>query len=153
MKEPIITHGTAIVRILLGAIFLYAGILKATDTMAFAGSIEAYRILPYFGNYLVAATLPWLEILCGVLLVTGWRVRVAATMSVLMNLVFITALLSAIGRGLEIDCGCFKQGAKDSPFSAIVRDILFIAMAVLVLWQEWRSSKRVSALAVQDKIT
>jgi putative oxidoreductase len=152
MKDAILKHGVAIIRIVLGAIFLYAGILKANDTTAFAGSIEAYRILPYFGNYLAAAVLPWIEIICGALLVTGWRARVSATLTVLMNLVFIAAMLSAVARGLEIDCGCFKQGAKDPPLLAIGRDILFIAMALLVLWQEWRSSSTLQPLAVQDEI-
>jgi len=152
MKNAFVKHGTAIVRIVLGAVFLYAGILKATDTTAFAGSIAAYRILPYFGNYLAAAVLPFLEILCGALLVTGWRARVAAIVTVLMNLVFIAAMVSAVARGLEIDCGCFKQGAKEAPLLAIGRDMLFIAMALLVLWQEWRSSISVNPLAVRDKI-
>jgi uncharacterized membrane protein YphA (DoxX/SURF4 family) len=152
MRNAIVKHGTAIVRIVLGAVFLYAGILKASDTTAFAGSIAAYRILPYFGNYLAAAVLPWLEIICGVLLVTGWKARTAATVTVLMNLVFIVAMVSAIARGLEIECGCFKQGAKEPPLLAIGRDLLFIAMALLVLWQDWRRSITVTTLAVQDKI-
>jgi uncharacterized membrane protein YphA (DoxX/SURF4 family) len=141
MTSPLQKHGVAIVRIVLGAIFLYAGALKAADTNAFAGSIEAYRMLPYFGNYLAAAVLPWVEILCGFLLVTGWRARAGATLTILLNLLFIVAMLSAVARGLEIDCGCFRQGAKDPPMLAIGRDILFVAMAALVLWQDWRVSK------------
>lgn len=141
MTNPLLKHGTAIIRIVLGAIFLYAGALKAADTKVFAGSIEAYRLLPYFGNYLAASILPWIEILCGVLLVTGVRARVGAVMTILLNLVFIAAMASAIARGLEIDCGCFRQGAKDPPLLAIGRDLLFIGMAALVLWQDRRSSK------------
>jgi hypothetical protein len=50
-------------------------------------------------------------------------------------------MFSAITRGLEIDCGCFRQGAKDPPMLAIGRDIVFVAMAALVLWQDWRTAK------------
>ncbi len=153
MINAVAKHGVAVVRIVLGAIFLYAGILKVTDTTAFAGSIAAYKILPYFGNYLTASVLPWLEILCGALLVTGWRSRVAAIVTILMNLVFIAAMLSAVARGLEIDCGCFKQGAKEPPLLAIGRDIIFITMAMLVLWQEWRSSITDHPLAVRNKMS
>lgn len=141
MTNPLLKHGIAIVRIVLGAIFLYAGALKAADTKAFAGSIEAYRLLPYFGNFLAAAIFPWVEILCGVLLVTGLRARVGAILTILLNLVFIAAMVSAIARGLEIDCGCFRQGAKDPPLLAIGRDLGFIVMAALVLWQDWRTTK------------
>ena len=139
MTNPILKHGVAIVRIVLGALFLYAGALKALDTNAFAGNIAAYRILPYFGNYLAASILPWVEIFCGVLLVTGWRARVGATVTILLNLVFIIAMASAVARGLEIDCGCFKQGSSDPPLLAIGRDLVFVAMALLLLWHEWRS--------------
>ena len=58
-------------RIVLGGVFLYAGGLKIADPAAFAGSVAAYKLLPTFGNYLVAATLPWVEVLCGLLLVIG----------------------------------------------------------------------------------
>ena len=133
MTSPLVKHGIAIIRIVLGAIFLYAGVIKAMDTTAFAGSIAAYRILPYFGNFLAASILPWLEIFCGVLLVTGWRARTAATLTVLLNLLFIAEMISAVARGLEIDCGCFRQGAKDPPLLAIIRDFLFILMAWVIL--------------------
>ena len=142
MTGSLIKHGTAIIRIALGAIFLYAGALKASDTQLFAGSIEAYRLLPYFGNYLAASVLPWLEILCGILLVTGWRAKTAAVMTILLNLVFMAAMASAMARGLEIDCGCFRQGAKDPPLLAIGRDLVFVVMAALVVWQGRRNENQ-----------
>ena len=127
-------HLPAAVRIVLGAIFIYAALPKIADPVAFAGSVAAYRILPYFGSYLTAAVLPFLELLCGVLLVSGYRVRGGAALIALMNLVFIAALASAILRGLEIDCGCFEQeGAKTSPWVALARDALFLAMSLYVL--------------------
>ncbi|HJV67286.1 MAG TPA: MauE/DoxX family redox-associated membrane protein [Geomonas sp.] len=137
-------HIPAAVRIALGAIFIYAAILKIADPVGFAGSIAAYKILPYFASYLTAAILPFVELVCGVLLVTGYRVRGGALIIGLLNLVFIAALASAIVRGLDIDCGCFKQGgAKTSPWLALLRDLLFLAMTVLVLKTE--SRKRISS--------
>ena len=54
-----------IARFVLGGVFLYAGFVKITNPTAFAGEIAAYRILPYFGNYLAASILPWVETICG----------------------------------------------------------------------------------------
>lgn len=126
---------TVALRIVLGGVFLYAGGLKITDPSAFAGSVAAYKLLPTFGNYLVAATLPWVEVLCGVLLISGYRLRAGAILILLMNLVFAVALTSAIVRGLDIDCGCFKQGGpKTSPWFALLRDLAFIAGTVVLLW-------------------
>ena len=123
-----------VVRLAVGGTFLYAGVVKIADPVGFAGSIAAYKILPYFANYLVAAVLPWLELLCGLLLVTGFRHRAAALLLVLLDLVFIAALVSVIARGLDIDCGCFRAGgAKESPWGALGRDLLILVGLVVVL--------------------
>ena len=130
-----------ILRIALGVIFTYAGVIKIMDPVAFAGSIAAYKILPYFGNYLAAAILPWLEVVCGLLLVAGYRWRGAAVIILILNATFIFALISTLVRGLDIDCGCFRQGGdKTSAWAAIGRDIIFVLMTLIVLRQRDRSS-------------
>jgi putative oxidoreductase len=133
------------VRVVLGGIFMYAAVLKISDPVAFAGSIAAYQVLPYFASYLTAATLPFIELVCGLLLVTGYRVRGGAIIIGILNLVFIAALASAIVRGLDIDCGCFRQGgAKTSPWIAIGRDLVFLAMTAFVIMSESRRSRRLA---------
>jgi len=127
----------AALRISLGAIFIYAALPKIADPAAFAGSVAGYKVLPYFWNYLAAAVLPYLELVCGVLLVCGYRVKAAALIVAALNVAFMAALVSAIVRGLDIDCGCFRQGGpKTSPWIALGRDAVFLAMAGLVLWLE-----------------
>ncbi|MBU5614253.1 MauE/DoxX family redox-associated membrane protein [Geomonas azotofigens] len=124
-------------RIALGAIFIYAAIPKIADPVAFAGSVAAYRILPYFWSYVTAAVLPFLELACGVLLICGIRVRSGALIIGALNVVFMAALSAAMVRGLDIDCGCFRQeGAKTSPWVALLRDAFFLAMTVVVLRHE-----------------
>lgn len=131
-----------VMRIVLGGIFIYAGITKIADPVGFAGSIAAYRILPYFGSYLVAAILPWVEVISGLLIASGFRVKGGAVVIALLNVVFIAALASALVRGLDIDCGCFKNGgSKGSPWSALLRDLVFLAMTALVLWWERQKSR------------
>jgi len=136
----------AAVRIALGGIFIYAAVLKIADPVAFAGSVAAYHILPYFASYLTAAVLPFLELTCGVLLVLGYRVKGGALIIALLNLVFMVALASAIVRGLDIDCGCFKQGgSKTSPWLALARDAVFLAMTLFVLKVELKGKGTLSA--------
>jgi uncharacterized membrane protein YphA (DoxX/SURF4 family) len=130
----VFSYVPAAVRVVLGGLFIYAAVLKIADPVAFAGSVAAYRLLPYFANYLVAAVLPFLELICGILLVTGYRVRTGALIVLALNLVFIVALSLALVRGLEIDCGCFKQGGeKTSPWVALGRDLVLLAMTIFVL--------------------
>lgn len=134
MNHGIIRYFEPVIRVALGLVFMYAGIIKIMDPIAFAGSVAAYQILPYGLNYLVAAILPWVEVLCGLLLVIGCRIRAAACLIIAMNLVFVVALASTIVRGLDIDCGCFRQGGeKTSAWVAIARDVVFIAAAVFIV--------------------
>ncbi len=122
-----------IARLVLGGVFLYAGFTKIGDPTAFAGAIATYRILPYFGNYLVAAILPWIEALCGLLLIVDYRTKAAASCVAILNLIFMAALVSTILRKLDIDCGCFsKTGEKTSALTALIRDVVLFAMALYV---------------------
>ncbi|MHC1698379.1 MAG: MauE/DoxX family redox-associated membrane protein [Geobacteraceae bacterium] len=124
-------------RVSLGLVFVYAGVLKIKDPIAFAGSVAAYKLLPYFFNYLVAATIPWVELTCGLLLIVGYRVRAAAGITAAMNILFIVLLASTIVRGLDIDCGCFRQGGeKTSAWIAIMRDILFLSVALILVTEQ-----------------
>lgn len=133
MKTKAGRHLLTALRIGLGAVFIYAGILKIREPVAFAGSVAAYQILPYYLNYLVAATIPWVEAVCGILLIVGYRVKAAAGIVAAMNVLFIVLLASTIVRGLDIDCGCFRQGGeKTSAWVAILRDVFFLAAALII---------------------
>ena len=122
------------IRLVLGGVFLYAGFVKIADPPAFAGDIAVYRVLPYFGNYLTAAILPWLEALCGLLLIVGFRTMGAAAVILVLTSIFMAALVSTIVRGLDIDCGCFRHGGeKTSAWTALGRDALLFAAALMVL--------------------
>ncbi|MDT8418920.1 MAG: MauE/DoxX family redox-associated membrane protein [Desulfuromonadales bacterium] len=122
-------------RLLLGGTFFYAGIIKGDDPVVFAGQVANYQLLPYAWNYLVAAILPYLEILCGLLLLLNRWVRPSTLILGALNLLFMVALVSLIVRGIDIDCGCFRPDAevKTSPLSALIRDLGLMAL-VLMIW-------------------
>jgi putative oxidoreductase len=115
-------------RLLLGGIFLYAGLSKTQDVSRFAGNIAAYQILPYLWNYLLAATLPYVEVMAGLLLVINRRVRPAAMLLALLTLGFMAVLGSVLYRGLEIDCGCFGS-TPTTPQVALWRDLGLLLLA------------------------
>ncbi len=123
-----------VARLVLGGVFLYAGFVKIADPTAFAGEIAAYRLLPYFGNYLAAAVLPWLEVICGVLLIVGYRTVAAAAVILFLTTLFMAALASTILRGLDIYCGCFRPGGEKTPAgTALGRDALLFVVGLIIL--------------------
>lgn len=120
-------------RLLLGGLFLYAGAIKASDIKAFAGDVANYQILPYAWNYLVAATLPYVEAVAGLLLVFNRKVRPSALLLGALTGVFMVALVSVIARGMEIDCGCFDPGGEGhtSAWAALLRDVGIMTLVFL----------------------
>ena len=89
---------------------------------------------------LVAATLPYVEFLAGVLLLLNVRVRPALVAIGGMTLIFMVALLSVLVRGLDIDCGCFDPaGGQDvSAGVALLRDIGLLGLVALTWWLRGR---------------
>lgn len=130
-------------RLTLALVFVYAGAVKIQDIVAFAGHVAAYQILPYAMNYLVAATLPYVEFLAGVLLLLNVRVRPALVAIAGMTSVFMVALVSVLWRGLDIDCGCFDPaGGQDvSAGMALLRDVGLMALVALT----WLLRSRLTA--------
>ena len=124
-----------VLRWVLAAVFLYAGVTKALDVAAFSAAIGRYDLLPEAGNHLVATVLPYLEIYIAFLLLSGCWLRTAALISVLMCGVFCAALLAAALRGLSIDCGCFgsASGAWSSVGVALLRAVALLAFSVYLL--------------------
>ncbi|MEZ4599857.1 MAG: MauE/DoxX family redox-associated membrane protein [Syntrophotaleaceae bacterium] len=131
---PLFPHAC---RLALAGIFLYAGIVKALDVTAFAGSVANYKILPYQLNFLVAAGLPYVEMVAGLLLLLNRQVRPATLVLGAMNTVFIVALISVIIRGLDIDCGCFRPAGEGhtTAQAALVRDLGIMVLAVVTFFQ------------------
>lgn len=119
-------------RLGLGGLFVYAGVIKADDPVGFARSVANYKILPYSWNYLVAASLPYVEFLAGLLLVFNRKVRPAALALGVLNLVFIVSLISVVARGLDIDCGCFDTSGEGHTTAqwALLRDIGIMILVV-----------------------
>lgn len=102
------------IRIVVGAVFIYAAWSKIARPIDFAWNIAMYQMLHYRYIYLLAVILPWVELICGVTLICGIWTRGSAVVVCGMCVMFIWALLFAINHEIEMtSCGCFSQaGAK-----------------------------------------
>jgi uncharacterized membrane protein YphA (DoxX/SURF4 family) len=122
-----------IVRIALGLLLVIAGVLKAGSGEAMAETIANYRLLSAPAAQILAVTLPWIEMVAGLLLVLGLWTRAAAGLSAGMLGAFGVAVLSALLRGLDISCGCFGSStAARVGFGALGIDVLGVAGAVFL---------------------
>jgi putative oxidoreductase len=125
-------------RLILAAIFLYAAWVKLKEPWwMFAASIDSYQMVPPSISIFIARTLPWFELLLGLLLVIGFRLRWVAIASSALLLFFWLSMLRAWLKGMEIDCGCFGPGEAVSP-KTLLRDGGMMALALFVAWGTFR---------------
>ena len=131
---------TMFFRLVVGVTFISASFYKIIEPGDFAKSIWFYHIVPGSIINLMAIVLPWLELVCGVCLIFGIYYRSSVIWINIMMVVFIIALTSALIRGLDIDCGCFKA-AKSSNGSTLQPFLLDIGLIILTI-QLWLSQSR-----------
>ena len=136
-------------RLVLGGIFIYAGyskvflpnqnfwplfILKFSLNMNishFADQVAAFKLLPDWGVQFVAHTLPFTEIILGLLLLIGWRLRVWASLLTLIMLGFFGAVLRAYVLHMNINCGCFAT-PEIIGLRKVLEDAALSALAILM---------------------
>ena len=122
-----------IVDLILAAIFIYAGALKAFDPVQLAHDIDHYKILPWTVGVGLAFYLPWLEILCGSVLIFRLFYRGALSILTALVVVFLVATIAAKVRGLDITCGCFGHASQNWSFPAHLTLDLGILAALAAL--------------------
>src|SRR5437868_4088967 len=101
---------------LIAALFIYAGVLKILDPVGFARDIDNYKMLPWPAAVTFGFFLPWLEVLCGLALITRRLYRGGLLILGSLTIVFIVASIIAKARGLDISCGCFGDASKGWSF-------------------------------------
>jgi len=160
-------------RLLLGGIFIYAGyskiflpnknlwpyfILKFSVSLNlsnFATQVEAFKMLPPWGVQFVAHTLPFTEIILGLLLLIGWRLRIWASLLTVIMLGFFGVVLRAYLLHMNINCGCFaipqpinlQKVLEDAALSGLALLMTFFAFVEARKPHPWaaRETTRVQA--------
>lgn len=138
-----------LLRFAVAGIFLYAGVTKIADPQSFADSIATFQMMPPQLINLLALGLPPFEVILAVMILTGWKLRPAAFGILALTVVFAIALVQALVRGLEVDCGCFGSGEPSvwKTWASLGRDLLLMAAAA---WLYFRSHQQATGTIHHD---
>src|SRR5580698_4908685 len=136
-------------RLLLGVIFIYAGyskifqpntnlwpyfILKFSISMNlsnFATQVEAFKMLPDWGVQFVAHALPFTEIILGLLVLIGWRLRIWAPVLTLIMFGFSFVVLRAYLLHMNINCVCCATPHPNHERN-VLQDVALCGVALLI---------------------
>lgn len=127
-------------RLVLGGVWLWAGLAKLPHPQTSISAVRAYQLLPTGLAETVGHVLPWLEVVVGACLVLGLLLRFTGVISGLLLVAFVIGMISVWSRGIEIDCGCFGSGgpnpdaSKQYPWE-IARDVGLLALSLFLVWR------------------
>lgn len=133
----------------LAAILVWAGLSKLVDPSSFYGAMLEYQLpLPRFLLKVAALTLPWLELFCGLLIVTNIARQAVLAWVTALFAVFLVMVGQAFLRGLDISCGCFDLSpfgiGKVSKLGHFIESVGFATLRNVVLFAAalflWRTA-------------
>ena len=118
----------------LGIVFIYASLHKIVNPADFAKVIYGYKLFPGELINLMAIIVPFIELTCGLALITGTWPRATSIIICGMLLGFIIAISINLIRGHEFDCGCFGfNKTAQSPVGLLIRDIIWFVFGSIVI--------------------
>ena len=122
-------------RIIIGFIFIYAGMEKISNPAEFAIAINNYKLFPFSLINIAALILPWIEVTAGILLIFGIKVKENAFIISSLLGIFTIAIIISLFRGLNIDCGCFGtlSGTKIG-IQKLIENILMLLAGILLIY-------------------
>lgn len=129
--------------LLVGGFFIYAGVGKIAAPVDFYAAILNYRLIGAELAWLVAMFLPWLEVFAGLALIWPKLRNGGLVWLTSMLLVFVAALISALARGLDIECGCTGSGGNSVMYT-LIQDGFLLAI-ILCIYLFGRKSQQTSS--------
>ena len=126
-----------ILRIVIGSIFVGAGIGKILGPYQnFLYVIQAYQLLPSWGEVLTAQIFPWAELIIGTFVLLGlwtaWGLRGA----LVLFSVFVVVVGQALIRGISLEnCGCFGGLIHFKPQTVIIMDSAGVLLTSFLLFK------------------
>ncbi|WP_367180217.1 BT_3928 family protein [uncultured Lacinutrix sp.] len=130
-----------ICRFLVGALFIFSGMIKLNDPIGFSYKLQEYFSadvlnLPVFEPYAlgISVFVVVLEVVLGVFLLIGYKPKFTVW-SLLAMIIFFTFLTFYAAYFEKVkDCGCFGDFLKLDPWESFYKDlILLILILVLVV--------------------
>jgi uncharacterized membrane protein YphA (DoxX/SURF4 family) len=123
-------------RLVVGGAFVLAGALKIAHPAEFALAVANYRLVPHALTNPVAILMPWVEVVAGSLVLAGIWLRAAALVITGLTGMFALVILSALARGLNIECGCFgTMGGRHIGLVNLAIDVGLLGLSALLMWR------------------
>jgi uncharacterized membrane protein YphA (DoxX/SURF4 family) len=142
----------SLIRFIVGGLFIFSGLIKVNDPVGSSIKLEeyfdvfSYDIAPFFAYFKeislsLAVVLVVLEVVLGVMLILGVKLRLTVFLLSLMILFFTFLTFYSAYFNKVTDCGCFGDAIKLTPWESFYKDIfLLVSIALLFIYRNDLSS-------------
>lgn len=129
-----------IVRVLVGVLFVFSGLVKLNDPMGFAFKLEDYFAadvlnLPFLTPIALplAIAIVTVEIVLGIMLLLGFRVRLTLNLLLAMIVFFTFLTFYSAYFNKVTDCGCFGDAIPLTPWQSFTKDVVLLVLILFLL--------------------
>ena len=133
-------------RYAVGALFIFSGIIKINDPVGSAIKLEEYfqvfssDIATFFEWFVPAAlflavVLSVLEVVLGVALIIGYRMKLTSWVLLAMIVFFTFLTFYSAYFNKVTDCGCFGDAIKLTPWESFYKDIILLVLIGVIFWK------------------
>jgi putative oxidoreductase len=129
-------------RLVVGGVFIWAGLLKIFDPLDFAQNIANYRIFSQSVSLFLALIIPWIEVICGLLLVMGIFRETASFMLSGSLVVFLALIIVTLIRGLDIECGCFGSLSRRVDYKLLLTDVVLLFFSLNIFLSQYSAKRK-----------
>ena len=124
-----------LLRIAIGSIFIVSGLGKLLSSYQnFLYVVQAYQLLPSWGEVLVAQIFPLIELITGLFVLLGFWTSWSLRGALVLFGVFVVVVGQALIRGLPLEsCGCFGEWVHLKLQTIIIADSVSLLLTLLLL--------------------
>lgn len=126
-------------RVFVGALFIISGFIKLNDPVGFSFKLEEYFSqgvldLPFFEPHALTISILVVifEVLVGVMLLVGFRVKFTVWSLLLMIVGFTFLTFYSAYFNKVTDCGCFGDAIKLTPWESFTKDIILLILIIIL---------------------
>jgi len=135
---------TQIARVLVGILFIISGVIKANDPYGFSYKLDEY--FSVFGEHIWSG-LAWfsnislglaifivsLEILLGLMLLSGSRVKANSWLLLLLIVFFTFLTFYSAYTGYIKECGCFGDVIPLKAWGSFIKDLILLVLIIIIM--------------------
>jgi uncharacterized membrane protein YphA (DoxX/SURF4 family) len=135
-----------IARILVGALFIFSGLVKAIDPLGLSYKMQEFfevwandgfmkgMMMWLYGHALLFSVLMIaLEVILGFTLLIGWKKNITSWLLLLLTLFFTFLTAFVLFTGKIRACGCFGDCIPLTPIQTFTKDIILTLLIILII--------------------